>query len=78
MNLGFYSPFHPLPGISSAQYDLSCEQHLHGTDMSFKLTPFYTWVASWQQQTFIGSNFATQVPVGVNRNYGVRVPVQQG
>ena len=44
MNLGFYSPFHPIPGISSAQYDLSLENHLHGTDMSFKLTPFYTWV----------------------------------
>ena len=44
MNLGFYSPFHPIPGISSAQYDLSWEQHFTGTDMSFKLTPFYTWV----------------------------------
>jgi hypothetical protein len=78
MNLGFYSPFHPIPGISSAQYDLSWEQHLHGTDMSFKLTPFYTWVANWQQQTFIGSNFVTQVPVGVNRNYGVEFQMNKG
>ena len=68
MNLGFYSPFHPIPGISSGQYDLSLEQHFRGTDMSFKLTPFYTWVSNWQQQTFIGSGFVTQVPVGVNRN----------
>ena len=30
MNLGFYSPFHPIPGISSAQYDLSWEQHFTG------------------------------------------------
>src|SRR5579871_2538991 len=64
MNLGFYSPFHPLPGISSAQYDLSWEQHLHGTDMSFKLTPYYTWVAGWQQQSFIGAGFVTQVQIG--------------
>ncbi len=78
MNLGFYSPFHPIPGISSAQYDLSWEQHLHGTDMSFKLTPYYTWVAGWQQQTFIGSNFATQVPVGVNRDYGVEFQFNKG
>ncbi len=78
MNLGFYSPFHPIPGISSAQYDLSWEQHLHGTDMSFKLTPYYTWVAGWQQQTFIGAGFVTQVPVGVNRDYGVEFQFNKG
>ena len=78
MNLGFYSPFHPIPGISSGQYDLSYEQHFHGTDMSFKLTPFYTWVSNWQQQTFIGSNFATQIPVGVNRNQGVEFQFTKG
>jgi hypothetical protein len=76
--LGFYSPFHPLPGISSAQYDMSLEKHLHGTDMSFKLTPFYTWVNQWQQQTFIGSAFVTQVPVGVNRDYGVEFQFSKG
>jgi hypothetical protein len=78
MNLGFYSPFHPIPGISSGQYDLSYEQHFHGTDMSLKLTPFYTWVTNWQQQTFIGSGFVTQVPVGVNRNEGVEFQFNKG
>jgi hypothetical protein len=78
MNLGFYSPFHPIPGISSGQYDLSYEQHFRGTDMSFKLTPFYTWVSNWQQQTYIGSGFVTQVPVGVNRNQGVEFQFNKG
>ncbi|MFY9884586.1 MAG: TonB-dependent receptor, partial [Candidatus Cybelea sp.] len=78
MNLGFFSPFHPIPGISSGQYDLSWESHLKGTDMSFKLTPFYTWVAGWQQQTFIGAGFVTQVPVGVNRNEGVELQFNKG
>jgi hypothetical protein len=78
MGLGFYSPFHPIPGISSGQYDFSWEQHLKGTDMSLKLTPFYTWVSNWQQQTFIGANFATQVPVGVNRNEGVEFQFNKG
>ncbi len=78
IGLGFYSPFHPIPGISSAQYDLSLEKHLHGTDMSFKLTPFYTWVNQWQQQTFIGAGFVTQVPVGVNRNYGLEFQFNKG
>ncbi len=78
MNLGFYSPFHPIPGVSSAQYDLSFEHHFHGTDMSVKLTPFYTWVNDWQQQTFIGAGFVTQVPVGVNRNQGVEFQFNKG
>ncbi len=78
MNLGFYSPFHPIPGISSDQYDLSYEQHFRGTDMSMKLTPFYTWVSDWQQQTFIGSGFVTQIPVGVNRDYGVEFQFNKG
>ncbi len=78
MALGFYSPFHPIPGISSGQYDLSLEQHLHGTDMSFKLTPFFTWVQGWQQQSFIGAGFVTQVPVGVNRDEGVEFQFNKG
>ena len=78
MNLGFYSPFHPIPGISSGQYDLSYEQHFRGTDMSMKISPFYTWVSNWQQQTFIGSSFVTQVPVGVNRNEGVEFQFNKG
>ncbi len=78
MGLGFYSPFHPIPGISSAQYDLSYERHFTGTDMSMKLTPYYTWVTNWQQQQFIGSNFVTQVPAGVNRNYGLEFQFTKG
>jgi hypothetical protein len=78
MNLGFFSPFHPIPGISSAQYDLSYERHMTGTDMSLKVTPFFTWVNQWQQQTFIGSGFVTQIPVGVNRDYGLEFQFTKG
>jgi hypothetical protein len=78
MGLGFYTPFHPIPGISSAQYDMSYERHITGTDMSLKVTPFFTWVNDWQQQTFIGQNFVTQVPVGVNRNYGLEAQFTKG
>ncbi|MGA9944124.1 MAG: carboxypeptidase regulatory-like domain-containing protein [Candidatus Cybelea sp.] len=78
MNLGFYSPFHPIPGISSAQYDISLEHHLRGTDLSFKLTPFYTRVSDWQQETFIPGGSVTQIPVGVNRIDGVEFQVSKG
>jgi hypothetical protein len=78
INLGFYSPFHPIPGISSAQYDLSYERHFTGTDMSIKVTPYYTWVSGWQQQDLIGAGFVTQVPVGVNRDYGLEFQFTKG
>ncbi|HEY2475116.1 MAG TPA: TonB-dependent receptor [Candidatus Cybelea sp.] len=78
MNLGFYSPFHPIPGVSSSQYDASVEHHFRNTDVSLKLSPFYTWVNDWQQQTFIGAGFATQVPVGFNRIYGAEFQVNKG
>ncbi|MBV8149568.1 MAG: TonB-dependent receptor, partial [Candidatus Eremiobacteraeota bacterium] len=78
MNLGFYSPFHPIPGVSAGQYDLSWEQRLKGTDMSFKVTPFYTWVTDWQQQSFVGAGSVTQVPVGVNRDEGVELQFLKG
>ena len=78
MSLGFYSPFHAIPGVSAGQYDLSWEQRLKGTDMSFKLTPFYTWVRDWQQFSFVGAGFTTQIPVGVNRDEGVEFQFQKG
>jgi Carboxypeptidase regulatory-like domain/TonB-dependent Receptor Plug Domain/TonB dependent receptor len=78
MNLGYYSPFHPIPGISSAQYDASYERHITGTDMSLKLSPFFTWISNWQQQYLLGAGFATQIPVGVGRNYGLEAAFTKG
>jgi hypothetical protein len=76
--LGFYSPFHPIPAQSADQYDLSLEHHFKGTDMSFKLTPFYTWSPNWQQQSFIGPGFVTQVPIGNSRNQGAEFQFNKG
>jgi hypothetical protein len=78
MNLGFYTPFHPIPGISSGQYDLSFEHHFRGTDLSLKLSPFFTYVTNWQQQTFIGAGFVTQVPVGANKIWGTELALSKG
>ncbi len=69
--LGFDSPFHPIPSMSSSQYDFSWEQRIPNTNVSFKLSPFYTYINGYQEQSFIGSGFVTQVPVGAFRSYGV-------
>lgn len=77
MSFGFYSPFHAIPAVSAASYDLSWEQHLKGTDMSFKVTPFFTWVKDWQQLADIGGLVA-QIPVGVNRDEGLEFQFNKG
>ncbi|HEV7180108.1 MAG TPA: TonB-dependent receptor, partial [Candidatus Baltobacteraceae bacterium] len=77
-NLGFFSPFHAIPAQSATQYDLSLERHIRGTDMSFKLTPFYNFTNQYQADAFIGQGFVTQVPVGNFRSYGVELGVTKG
>ncbi len=46
--------------------------------MSFKLTPFYTWVANWQQATIIGDGLLSQIPAGINRDEGVEFQFNKG
>ena len=75
---GFYSPFHAIPGETSAQYDLSYERHMRGTDWSLKITPFYSQTSNWEQQSFIGQGFVTQIPVGMYQSYGAEMALTKG
>jgi len=75
---GYYSPFHPIPGMTSAQYDASWEHRVKNTDWSFKLSPFFTQTSNWEQQAFIGDGFVTQVPVGRFQSEGAEFSVQKG
>jgi hypothetical protein len=78
MSLGFFSPFHDTPAQTSGQYDLSLERHIRGTDMSFKLTPFYNLTNGYQEQSFIGPGYVTQVPVGRFQSYGMEAAFTKG
>jgi hypothetical protein len=78
MDLGFFSPFHNTPSQTSAQYDGSLERHIRGTDVSFKLTPFYNLTNGYQEQSFIGPGYVTQVPVGQFKSYGVEAAITKG
>ena len=78
MNVGFFSPFHAVPAQTSGQYDLSLERHVRGTDLSFKLTPFYNLTNGYQEQDFIGPGFVTQIPVGRFRSYGLEAAITKG
>ncbi|MDE2483603.1 MAG: TonB-dependent receptor [bacterium] len=78
MGLGFFTPFHNVPAQTASQYDVSLERHIRGTDISFKLTPFYNLTNGYQAQSFIGSGFVTQVPIGKFRSEGVEAAVTKG
>jgi hypothetical protein len=78
MDLGFFSPFHNTPSQTSAQYDLSLERHIRGTDMSFKVTPFYNLTNGYQVQSYIGPGYVTQVPVGQFKSLGVEGAFTKG
>ncbi len=78
MNAGFLSPFHPIPGMTSAQYSLSYEHHMANTQWSLKVTPFYNATSNWEEQSFIGANFVTQIPVGQAQSYGSELALNYG
>ncbi len=76
--LGFTTPFHPIPGMSASQADLSLERHIRGTDVSFKLTPFYNYTRGYQEQSYIGNGFVTQAPVGNFKSVGMEASIEKG
>lgn len=78
MDLGYFSPFHPIPGETSAQYSASLEHRFTNSDWSFKISPFYSTTSNWEQQSFIGAGFVTQIPVGQAMNYGVEFSLADG
>ncbi|MFN2527468.1 MAG: TonB-dependent receptor domain-containing protein [Candidatus Baltobacteraceae bacterium] len=69
----FKTPEHNIRPDTSYNYDLSWEQRIKGTDMSFKLTPFYRATRDQLQNFFIdpqgglesGLNVGNQVSSGV-------------
>ena len=76
---GFNTPFHQSRPSYSNNYDFSLEQHLHGTDISFKLTPFYRATQDQLANIPIGSQGTLDgLNVGSQRNYGVEFQLRKG
>jgi len=76
---GFNTPFHESRPSFSNNYDLSLEKHLSGTDISFKLTPFYRSTQDQLANIPIGSQGVLDgLNVGRQRNYGVEFQVRKG
>ncbi|MGB8519257.1 MAG: TonB-dependent receptor [Candidatus Tumulicola sp.] len=78
--LGYTTPYHENLPDSSWNYDVSWEHHFHGTNLSFKLSPFYR--ATSNQVQYFAIDPATGIVSGVNvgkqESSGVELSLQGG
>jgi hypothetical protein len=76
---GFNEPYHESRPSYSNNYDFSLEKHLKGTDISFKLTPFYRSTQDQLANIPIGTQGVLDgLNVGRQRNYGVEFQIRKG
>ena len=77
---GFNTPDHLIRPDTSYNYDFSLERHVHGTDLSFKITPFYRSTRDQLQNFYIDpqGGLESGLNVGNQRSYGVELAVQKG
>ena len=76
--LGFTTPEHAVQPTTSDNFDLSLEHHIHGTDMNFKISPFYRNVTNQTQDSLIGVGFVSAIPTGNEKVFGYEVALQKG
>ena len=76
--LGFRTPVHDNPLETSNNADLSLEKHIRGTDMNFRITPFYRLTRNQLVSVSLGGNFASGVNAATQRSSGVEVALQKG
>ena len=75
---GFTNPGHNNPVQTSNNADFSWEQRLNGTDVTFKVSPFYRYTTHQSVSVPLGPNFASAVNLGTQRSMGVEFQVQKG
>ncbi len=76
---GFNSPQHDLLPDVSHNVDFSWEQRIRGTDMSFKVTPYYRGTMGQFENILLDqSGNESGVNVGSEHSYGVELDFQKG
>jgi len=77
---GFTGPSHAVRPPTSLNYDVSLEKRLHGTDWSFKLTPFVRKTKDQIQQFFLdqATGFVSGLNVGRQTSEGFELQVNKG
>lgn len=76
--LGFNTPAHDNPVQYSNNYDFSWEHQFKGTDLTFKVSPFYRDTHNQVETVVLGPGFVGGVNVGHQHSSGVEVGIQKG
>ncbi|MGA8575193.1 MAG: TonB-dependent receptor [Candidatus Cybelea sp.] len=78
--LGYHTPDHNVSPDTSDNFDLSLEKHVKGTQLSYKITPFYRNTSNQLQFQAINPVQGTLagLNVGTQESYGVELSLQYG
>ncbi len=77
---GYHTPNHDVSPDTSDNFDLSLEKHVKGTQLSYKITPFYRNTSNQLQFQAINPVQGTLagLNVGTQESYGVEFSMQYG
>jgi Carboxypeptidase regulatory-like domain/TonB dependent receptor/TonB-dependent Receptor Plug Domain len=77
---GYHSPNHDIFPDTSNNFDLSIEKHVKGTQLSYKITPFYRNTSNQLQFQAINpvQGILAGLNVGTQESYGVELSMQYG
>ncbi len=77
---GYHTPDHDIYPDTSDNFDLSLEKHVKGTQLSYKVTPFYRDTTNQLQFQAINALQGTLagLNVGTQESYGVELSLQYG
>ncbi len=77
---GRTTPGYPIAPATSLNYDVSWEQHLKGTDISFKLTPFLRQTQDQIQEFYLDqkTGFVSGLNAGSQRSQGFEFQMTKG
>ena len=78
VNYGYFTPTHNQQMQVGKSVDISLEKHVKGTDISWKLTPFYRWSAHQLTNQIIGPGFVTSFNDSNQRTWGFELSLQKG
>ena len=76
--IGFTDPVHDNPVQVSNNYDFSFEKHIKGTDMTFKLSPYYRYTVNQLISVSLGGNFSSGINAATQKSTGLEVAIQKG
>ncbi len=77
---GYHTPDHDIYPDTSDNFDLSLEKHVKGTQLSYKVTPFYRDTSNELQFQAINpvQGILAGLNVGTQESYGVELSLQYG